>query len=253
MSQPSPYSQSPNPPPQGGTIVGLSGFAGVGKDAVANCLIEDHGFIRVGLADGMKRICAEVFDWDEETLWGSSGNRNEMDPRYPRTVGAKAIAATWLAERARDLASKHGVDNAFLSPRFALQHLGTGWGRYCYQGIWIEHALRLAKKLTTGGYSYTRTEGLRSVGPEGYAPARSVVIPDVRFPNELAAIQAVGLCYRVKRPGYEQPAFDHPSETEQTKLSDAQFDGVIDNGGESLEQLRALVGRLYRWGWETKL
>lgn len=234
-----PRPEPANHPPQGGTIIGLSGFAGVGKDAVADCLVDGFGFVKVGLADGMKRICAEVFDWDEEQLWGSSEKRNVHDARYPRDEMLILNGRGEEIDRTPD----------YLTPRFALQTLGTEFGRCCYENVWIEHALRVAKKLTTGGHTYTRTEGLRPVGPESYAPSRNVVIPDVRFGNEIAALKAVGRCYRIKRPGYEHPAFDHPSETEQIKFSDREFTGVIDNGGGSLEDLRVVVGALAEsWG-----
>lgn len=35
-------------------IIGLSGYAGAGKDSVAKILVEQHGFIRIGFADALR-------------------------------------------------------------------------------------------------------------------------------------------------------------------------------------------------------
>jgi hypothetical protein len=69
---------------------------------------------------------------------------------------------------------------------------------------------------------------------------RGVVIPDVRFMNEIAAIQAAGgVVIRIVRPGsgLDGAAGQHESETEQTLIPDSQFDCVIDNSG-TLAELR---------------
>lgn len=64
-----------------------------------------------------------------------------------------------------------------------------------------------------------------------------VVIPDVRFINEWTAIKAAGgKVVRIKRPGYENPQWNHPSETEQLLLEDDQFDYILHNDG-GLEEL----------------
>ncbi len=56
-----------------------------------------------------------------------------------------------------------------------------------------------------------------------------LVISDVRFPNEAAAIKARGgLLWRVLRPG-AGPANDHMSEV---ALDDYEFDGIIHNYGD---------------------
>lgn len=100
-----------------GMLIGLSGLAGVGKDTAADILVRDHSFTKVSLADPLKSICKEVFDFSYESLWGSSAERNVPDLRYG------------------------------LSPRHALQTLGT-WGRDCHPDIWIEMALRRVRLLS---------------------------------------------------------------------------------------------------------
>lgn len=68
----------------------------------------------------------------------------------------------------------------------------------------------------------------------------NVVVPDVRFPNELESIKLNGgKVYRVTRPSV-QPVNSHISEV---ALDGAQFDGYIPNEG-TLEDLRANVMKI---------
>lgn len=63
-------------------IVGVSGQAGSGKDEIANHLVKDHGFKKLSLADPIKRLAMNVFNFDVIQLWGPSSARNTFDPRY---------------------------------------------------------------------------------------------------------------------------------------------------------------------------
>lgn len=42
------------------TVIGLTGYAGVGKDTVANILVEEYGFTRLAFADGVRELTAAV-------------------------------------------------------------------------------------------------------------------------------------------------------------------------------------------------
>jgi len=196
-------------------IIGVSGFAGSGKDTVADGICKNPLFIKLALADGIKRICKDVFDWSYDDLWGPSAMRSIPDERYPREGG-------------------------HLTPRYALQKLGTEWGRDCYEHIWVEYALRLSRKLLTiHGYRYSPTQGLVSTGPS--TPLKGVVIPDCRFKNEFTLMRAAGAkLVRVKRKGLDKPPWDHPSETEQTEVPDDYFDYVFQNDG-TLEDVPAKI------------
>lgn len=202
-------------------IIGVSGLAGSGKDTVADLLREDFDFVKVSFADPMKRFCAEIFDWSDETLWGSSERRNAKDSRYVRENGEQ------------------------LTARFALQTLGTEFGRACCPSIWVDYALRTARKLVGSadvGYApqagiYHRQRASRIAG---------VVIPDCRFMNEILAVRgAGGKVIRVTRAGagLTGAAGLHPSEQEMASIPDSAFDFVIVNDG-SLEDLRAAVHRV---------
>jgi len=204
-------------------IIGLVGLAGSGKDTVADMLQQHHGFTKVALADPLKRIARDVFAFTDEQLWGPSQNRNTPDQRYPRF-------------------DHNGHYAGHLTPRHALQTLGTEWGRECYADTWIEMGIRIARELLTpnGGRAYDAKVGIfRASCP----PPEGVVFSDCRFKNEIDAVHdAGGKVIRIVRPGagLGGAAGLHPSEVEQASIKDEAFDLVLHNAG-TLEDLRENV------------
>lgn len=89
--------------------------------------------------------------------------------------------------------------------RELMQRLGTECGReMLYEDVWVDAAL---DDYRTG-------------------KIKSQVIPDVRFPNEAAAIKELGgFIVRIRRPGVH-PANGHTSET---ALDDYDFDYTLNN------------------------
>jgi len=178
-------------------VLGLSGLAGSGKDTVAGFL-RVYGFLSMALADPMKEFCRSIFDFSHEQLYGPSQFRNAPDPRYLRP------------------------DGTYLSPREALQTLGTDWGRERYPLTWVNATL-------------LRIERLRKERPNA-----RVCITDVRFANEIDALRTGGVrLVRIVRPGagLAGAAGLHASETEQAAIPDSEFDYILRNDG-SLEDLR---------------
>lgn len=203
-------------------ILGVSGKAGAGKDTFADALVE-QGFVKVSQADPMKRFCFEVLGVSEAALWGPSAERN------------------------RPIAHLGG-----LTARHALQTLGTEWGRACFEDMWIEYALRVARTLLSPviecdrPWKYTPQRGLY-LGEEHEAPARGVVISDVRFANEMNAIKRCGgRVFRIRRPStLEGAAASHASECEQDEIPDSAFDVVIENS-RTVADLRHVAVNLCR-------
>ena len=64
-------------------VIGLSGRSHAGKDTVAACLVTRFGFVRVAVADHLKRAAQLAFALTNEQLWGNG--RDVDDPRYGRT------------------------------------------------------------------------------------------------------------------------------------------------------------------------
>ncbi len=177
-------------------IIALAGRAGCGKSTVASMVPDSRVF---SFADPMKLFCQQLFGWDKETLWGSSELRNKPDPRWVRP------------------------DGSLLTPRYALQTLGTEWGRNCSPDLWARAGVAMASAW---------------VGETGF----DAVLCDCRFVNEAQAVRdAGGEVWRIERPGagLAGEAALHPSELEQeSEAFKALVTRTIVNDG-SLDQLRA--------------
>lgn len=247
-------------------IIGLCGQAGAGKDTVADFLVKNHSFAKVALADPLKRICREVFDFSDEQLWGPSEERNKPDERYPRQVpchwsraeGSEPFTCQYCGERTEDaveMMERACPARSHLTPRYALQQLGTEWGRNCYDNVWVDYALRVAKRLLTDddawylaqiGQSFYRLRGRFDPGPNPRPAIQGVVISDVRFINEVEAIRAAGgHVWKIERPGagLVGTAAQHASEQEQNSIDPRKFASVLNNANGPLEELEALVDK----------
>lgn len=225
-------------------LVGCCGLASSGKDTAADFLVKNDGFVKVAFADPLKRIAKDVFDFSDEQLWGPSEKRNAPDLRYLRKEDTNEFGDF--------------IANVYLTPRYALQQLGTEWGRDCYPNVWVDYALRIAKQLLetidetevdtgiAGWHSlhYSAKNGLWQGENTHYV--RGIVISDVRFKNEVDAIhKAGGKVIRLLRgQGLEGAAGQHISEQELQSIPLEQFDEVIDNREWNLGQLE---GHLHGW------
>lgn len=242
-------------------ILAFSGLAGVGKDTAASFL-QDR-FLQVALADEMKRICSKLFGFTYDQLWGPSENRNKPDRRYVRLSPADlawvddAIEEWHKAEDVKvpiheflgftwpEYADWVETGRIHLTPRWALQQLGTEWGRAAYENLWVDQALKACRALEqdpTGTY-YDRLQGAYKLYQgETVPPREGVVLTDIRFLNEVEAIRREGgKVIRIIRPIQgDAVAASHASEAGQLLIPDALFDEVIHNDG-TIEQFREKV------------
>lgn len=266
----------------------LFGEAKSGKDTVADFLVKNHGAVGLAMADPMKRFAAQVFGFDEHTLWGPSSARNSMDPRfYFDTAGESdawkiareiiyrgAIPSEWIAElmdwkRSNDsfvpaveklqkwfwLLQNLAKDQGGLSARTMLQTIGTEWGRYIDDRIWIRYAQRAQRKLVSGGWTYNRSTGLSPVGGAKYDLA---VVTDGRFRNECIEFKAGGaFVLKVRNPETETLTAGvqgHASEMEQRTIPDFWYDLVVINDKRlGLEHLESEVGDIVDWKFRDAL
>lgn len=188
-------------------IIGITGLAGSGKDTCADALVERRGFCKISLAAPLKRVCEYVFGWDQERLNGPSERRNEPDPAW-----------------------------GGLTARYALQQLGTDWGRRMHPDVWVRRCLRDAR------LRLEPEEG----DPRGAFPG--VVIPDVRFENEAVAIRAAGgKIVRIVRPGAGLTG-DAAAHSSEAGVPDELVDARILNTG-TLERLQNAACELPDWLW----
>ncbi len=247
-------------------LIGISGVAGSGKDTIAGFL-RKHGFQSISLADPLKRICKEVYDFTDDQLWGPSAMRSTPDPRYIQSSQEAHSVITrgsethlWCThcqeefEKDDQRRMRETPCVVYLTPRFALQLLGTEWGRRCYPNTWVDLAIRTTRQLLRNEgvvLGYLPSQGLfynSRLDPNAkpLERAKGVAIPDVRFRNEFEAVRAAGgFLLRAVRPGAGlKDAFSssHASEVEQCEIGNDEFDGVLQNTG-SLADLEVETDR----------
>lgn len=185
-------------------VIGLTGVAGSGKTTVAEILREEWGAERRPFADPLKRMLRRLLE-DQGVGLADACRMTSGD--------LKEITTEYLGGR---------------TPREAMQTLGTEWGRALAPTLWIDAWRR----------------GLEKLALESGADDEElvVVVDDVRFPNEVAALRAFGgTIVRVERPGsgLVGAAGRHASEYADLGVPDV----LIDNGGD-LRRLRGAVNAL---------
>jgi hypothetical protein len=239
-------------------IIGMTGKAGSGKDTVADILVHHHGFAKVAFADPIKRICKDVFRFSSKQLWGPSSFRNAPDFRYPR--GAKEYQEAYEREKERnaELAFQY-ARQGWLTPRHALQQLGTEWGRACYAGVWAEYALRVARGLLNERANYSAQKGLwpcpcihddrdyyHGSSASGTHPTpKGVVLSDVRFHNEVALIHAShGIIWKTVYEAGSRLEGDAATHESEQHIGALKVDAVVPSG--ELEGLPGVVAKMLK-------
>lgn len=228
-------------------LIGISGFAGSGKDTLADFFVHNYNFCKVPFADIIKRICKDIYDFSDTQLWGPSEERNKPDKRYPRTHTLDTLGVCKCCGKKND-GSLGKVGDCFLTPRYVLQLFGTECGRHCYENTWVNYTLRIAHKLLSEpGLMYTQHGGTMPYTVHAQEDIHGVVISDVRFKNEIDVIHNNGgQIIRVKRSkaGLKSAAGKHESEAEMKDIPDDAFDMVINNDG-TLEDLEKKAHEIF--------
>lgn len=69
-------------------IVGVSGKKGHGKDTVADYLVENYNFKKIAFADPLKQVCATLFNFSDEQLYG---DKKEVVDEYWKVTPRKLL------------------------------------------------------------------------------------------------------------------------------------------------------------------
>lgn len=169
-------------------IVGLAGPAGVGKSSIARHLVERHGYVCKPFAGPIKQMILAL------------------------GVPAEAVYGDRKGEPLEILGGR--------TARYAMQTLGTQWGRWLIDPeIWLR--------------------AWRASLPTGVP----VVVDDVRFDNEALLIRALGgTVVEVRRRGVAYAA-GHASERGLAEPADM----MLANDGRLEDDLGAAADRLVGW------
>jgi hypothetical protein len=179
---------------------------------MADRLIRVHGFSETCFAAPLKEAARIAFDFSGEQLYGSE--KETEDKRYKftgicphchqRCLDTKHLQGegAWQCLRCRDTYTE------YVTPRLALQTLGTEWGRTLYDNIWVDACFSHMNRI---------------------GPHKNWVISDLRFHNEMAAVvKHNGFTVRLKR---NEQRYAHASEAQMAEMPDGDFNVVIDNNG----------------------
>ena len=158
-------------------LIGLAGPARVGKDTVADYLVEERGFIKFSFSDALYAEVSKAFNIPIDTLMRADLKEEPTqwlalryceDPSFVAAMGPKA-----------------GDDadyfrNCPRSPRWVLQRWGTAYRRAQDPDYWIKKADSFI------------AEFLKAVEAGDIPEAGGLVNTSVRFPNEQQFIRDRG-------------------------------------------------------------
>ena len=201
-------------------IIGFSGKAGSGKDEAAKQLnlISDKSFVILKFADAIKEAVANIIDCDIADLENNDFKNKPLSDEWDTfkiTDGQTVKIVDTIEEvnefKANTSANVVVIETIKMTPRLMMQKFGTEAGRAVHKNIWVNATLALLKY---------------------YSPA---VITDVRFPNEIEAIERLGGIV-VRLEGREHPGI--PQHASETALDNYNFDIRINNGDISLKGLQ---------------
>lgn len=179
-------------------LIALCGYPGVGKDKIAEYLVANYGYTRVSFADPMRKALLAL-----DPLV-----RVNQCPhcQKPHTESLSSLVARYGWDQ---------VKRAHLDVRTYLQRMGTEAGRDIHgDDCWVDIALDTIAKCP---------------GP--------VVVTDLRFGNELTAMQQLDAeIVHVMRPGFGK-VNNHASE--QMNYGEVASKAIVNDG--SLEDLHKAI------------
>jgi hypothetical protein len=182
-------------------LVAFAGLKRVGKDT-AGAVLVGEGYVKVAFADPLKTMMISLL-----TIRGAS--HSEIIQMVEGDL--KEVPSDYLSGR---------------SARYAMQTLGTEWGREIMANdFWIDAFNNRIALLKAAG--------------------KKVVVTDVRFDNEADAVRAQGgLVVHIDRPraGYLDP---HKSEAPLMRLAE---DMVLENKYSTRAQFENMVRYIFTAG-----
>lgn len=218
-------------------IIAISGKKGSGKDTVAKMIMEmtSQKWENVKFADTLKDMVCLLIGCTREQLEDPKFKETPLGPEWDRLVETSSYGAPDRIYPVGYEGMTHiaHTRKESLTPRLILQLLGTeGVRNVIHPNAWVNATmdkyhlvLKTDPEKDNDGISIT------------YKDFPDWLITDMRFPNELQAIEdKKGITLRVNR--FQLTLEDnHPSET---ALDDAEFDYVISNDSD-MEVLRDKV------------
>jgi hypothetical protein len=139
-------------------IIGLMGYAGAGKSAVARILCDEHGFVSPHIGRPLKRMLAALL---EEIGYDAATIARYIDGDLKRSV----------------------IPELGVTSTEAQQTLGLEWGRDCIRpDLWLSLWLAKADRIATAGGRVVQ-ESVRFANEAEALRARGAIIVEVQRPG----------------------------------------------------------------------
>lgn len=196
-------------------LIGIAGKAGSGKDTVATIIqfltLDDDVFSKTNrdcIADlEHKAYCAS------QSKWKIKKYASTLKKITSIILGCKVNKLEDREFKEKELGKQWQVIDYTLTPRLLLQRLGTDAARYVHPDIWVNALFSKFKKKSRW------------------------IITDVRFDNEVRAIQERGgIVIRVNRDK-SKDSTEQSNHISETALDNYEGFDVILNNNDTLEDL----------------
>jgi hypothetical protein len=230
------------------TILLFCGLSGTGKDTAAETLVNKFSVPKVSMINKMRIQVMDTFRFPEDSVFGRSEKRNVGSLSLPKKEffeeKISKIEGYWKNSKGDII--EPGDPKYWLSPREALINLVYTYEQM-YQNILSEQCFRYHEELfhdsiitpenTMIMNDFVPSQGVVELQSPKYLKYPISITSDARRPHQIMGMKKLEneetrvISIRVKRPGFEKPAYDHPSETEQAKMTDDDYDFVIMNDG----------------------
>lgn len=169
-------------------LIGLAGPARVGKDTIADYLVENYGFLKFSFSDALYREVSKAFDVNEDALRREDLKEEPAHWLRLRRCDDGMFIAACLAEKGFTMSKYATLEDlnldkeAFVheprSPRWILQRWGTAYRRKQDPDYWIKRADEFVQTY------------LEAVARGEVPNAGGLVNTSVRFPNECDYIRS---------------------------------------------------------------
>lgn len=225
----------------------LFGVRGSGKDTVGHEIVKQVGWGDAeteAFANPLKEMAGIAFGFTRDELYGPSEMRERMNVNFPfsGTCPTCGEGCTQVRHAVHDDGSARRAAYEFwqcprcstkypqyVTPRLALQTLGTEWGRRLYKDIWVDACFR------------RMTDTLLGQAERRARKTKLFIVTDGRFLNEKTRSSALGAkTVLLQRRIEDSIKATHPSEHELSTIPVSEFDYVLRNRG-ALEELPGLV------------
>ena len=166
-------------------------------------------------ADGLKSLCVEFFGLKPEHVYGTDEQKNQIQEHLLWENMPRFQNMSLMVKMPIDARKSWGWREGQMTAREFMQFLGTDVMRKMYEPVHVDHAIN------------------RILSEQ----SNLAIVPDVRFPNEVKAIQdAGGKVIRLTRNILKD---NHASECglDPENFDWDNFDAVIENDGSIQETL----------------